>query len=96
MEDNIVSNLMNIFKFRTLLFPLQHGFRRNHSWKSQLLCLFQNLASSTTKTDMLIMDQSTAFDNVPQKRLKYKLNWYGIRGDTLSGSQTFSLLDPKE
>ena len=32
---------------------------------------------------MLIMDISKAFDKVPHKRLNYKLNWYGIRGDTL-------------
>ena len=29
------------------------------------------------------MDFSKAFDKVPHKRLNYKLNWYGIRGDTL-------------
>ena len=38
---------------------------------------------STTQTDMLIMDFSKAFDKVPHKRLNYKLNWYGILGDTL-------------
>ena len=32
---------------------------------------------------MLIMDFSKAFDKVPHKRLNYKLNWYGIRGDAL-------------
>ena len=29
------------------------------------------------------MDFSKAFDKVTHKRLNYKLNWYGIRGDTL-------------
>ena len=38
---------------------------------------------STTQTDMLIMDFSKVFDKVPHKRLNYKLNWYGILGDTL-------------
>ena len=41
------------------------------------------MASSTTQTDMLIIDFSKAFDKVPHKRLNYKLNWYGIRRDTL-------------
>ena len=29
------------------------------------------------------MDFSEAFDKIPHKRLNYKLNWYGIRGDAL-------------
>ena len=74
---------MKHLEIQNILFPLQHGFRRNHSCESQLLSLFQDLASSTTQTDMLIMDFSKAFDKVPHKRLNYKLNWYGIRGDTL-------------
>ena len=83
LKHIIVSNLMKHLEIQNILFPLQHGFRRNHSYKSQLLSLFQDLASSTTQTDMLIMDFSKAFDKVPHKRLNYKLNWYGIRGDTL-------------
>ena len=84
MEHIIVSNLMKHLEIQNILFPLQHGFRRNHSCESQLLSLFQDLASSTTQTDMLIMDFSKAFDKVPHKRLNYKLNWYGIRGGSLT------------
>ena len=29
------------------------------------------------------MNISEAFDKAPHKRLNYKLNWYGIRGDAL-------------
>ena len=83
MEHIIVSNLMKHLEIQNILFPLQHGFRRNHSCESQLLSLFQDLASSTTQTDMLIMDFSKAFDKVPHKRSNYKLNLYGIRGNTL-------------
>ena len=79
MEHIIVSNLMKHLEIQNILFPLQHGFRRNHSCESQLLSLFQDLASNTTQTDMLIMDFSKAFDKVQHRRL----NWYGIRGDTL-------------
>ena len=57
-------------------------FRHGNSVSSGFVG-FQDLASSTTQTDMLIMDFSKAFDKVPHKRLNYKLNWYGIRGDTL-------------
>ena len=83
MEHIIVSNLMKHLEIQNILFPLQHGFRRNHSCESQLLPPFQDLAISITQTDMLIMDFRKAFDKVPYKRLNYKLNWYGIRGDTL-------------
>ena len=31
---------------------------------------------------MIIMDFSKAFDKVPHRRLNYKLDWYGIRGNT--------------
>ena len=83
MEHIIVSNLMKHLEIQNILFPLQHGFRRNHSCGSQLLSLFQDLASSTNITNMLIMNFSKAFDKVPYKRLYYKLNWYIIRWDTL-------------
>ena len=90
MEHIIVSNLMKHLEIQNILFHLHHGFRQNHSCESQLLSLFQDLASSTTQTDMLITDFSKAFDKVLHKRLNYKLNWYGIRGDLhLSGSQAF-------
>ena len=90
----MVSNLMKHLEIQNILFPLQHGFRQNHSCESQLLSLFQDLASSTTQTDMLIMDFSNPFDKIPHKRFNYKLNWYGIRGDTLEWITDF-LLDLK-
>ena len=77
MEHFIVSNLMKHLEIQNILFPLQHGSRRNHSCESQILSLFQDLASSTTQRDMLIMDFSKA------------------EGIHLSGSQTFSVLDPR-
>ena len=89
MEPIVVSNLMKHPEIQNILFFLQHGFRRNHSCESQLLSLFQDLASSTTQTDMLIMDFSKAFDKVPHKRLNYTLNWYGIRGDALEWITAF-------
>ena len=83
MEHIIVSNVMKHLETQNILSPLQHGFRRNHSCESQLLSLFQDLASSPIQVDMLIIDFSKAFDKVLHKRLNYKLNWYGIRGDPL-------------
>ena len=35
------------------------------------------------------MDFAKAFDKVPQKRLLYKLKYYGIQGNTLKWIQAF-------
>ena len=43
----------------------------------------RSVLRNSSNRHMLIMDFSKAFDKVPHKRLNYKLNWYGIRGDTL-------------
>ena len=34
------------------------------------------------QTDLIFTDFAKAFDTVPHKRLLYKLEWYGIRGNT--------------
>ena len=39
-------------------------------------------SSNPSQIDMIIMDFSKAFDKVPHRRLDYKLDWYGIRGNT--------------
>jgi hypothetical protein len=36
----------------------------------------------TNQTDLIILDFSKAFDKVPHKKLLWKLNNYGIRGNT--------------
>ena len=56
--------------------------RLNYSCETRLLSLFQDLASNPSQIDMIIMDFSKAFDKVPHRRLNYKLDWYGIRGNT--------------
>ena len=46
------------------------------------IIIFQDLASNPSEIDLIIMDVSKAFDKVPHRRLDYKLDWYGIRGNT--------------
>ena len=82
MEHILVSNIMQHLDSNTILYALQHGFRKNLSCDTQLLSLFQDLSSNPSQTDMIIMDFSKTFDKVPHRRLQYKLNWYGIRGST--------------
>ena len=38
---------------------------------------------------MVLLDFSKAFDKVPHQRLLYKLNYYGVRGDTLDWISSF-------
>ena len=82
MEHILVSNMMKHLELNNILHPLQHGFLKNYSCETQLLSLFQDLASNPSQIDMIIMDFSKAFDKVPHRRLNFKLDWYGIRGNT--------------
>ncbi len=100
MEHILVSNMMKHLELNNILHPLQHGFRKNYSCEAQLLSLFQDLASNPSHIDLIIMDFSKAFDKVPKRRLNYKVDWYGIRGNTrewllyfLSGSPQSVVLE---
>jgi hypothetical protein len=67
-----------------ILVDCQHGFRAKRSCETQLLTLRHELLSnlhSIIQTDLIILDFSKAFDKVPHKKLLWKLNNYGIRGN---------------
>ena len=74
MEHILVSNMMKHLELNNILHPLQHRFRKKYSCETQLLSLFQNLASNPSQIDLIIMDFSKAFDKVPHRRLDYKLD----------------------
>ena len=82
MEHILVSKMMKHLELHNILHPLQHGFRKKYSCETQLLSLFQDLASNPSQIDLIIMDFSKAFDKAPHRRLDYKLDWYGIKGNT--------------
>ena len=68
------------------LYDLQHGFRRGKSCESQLLSLVHKSIhnhDSNIQSEIILMDFAKAFDKVPHKRLLYKLQWYGIRGNII-------------
>ena len=71
----------------TILIDCQHGFRARRSCETQLLTLTHEQSTSLDsgiQQDLIILDFSKAFGKVPHQRLLSKLDFYGIRGTTLS------------
>ena len=70
----------------------QHGFRKKHSYTSQLLTLVHSLAASINskgQKDPILLDFSKAFDKVYHKKLLRKLQLCGICGELLSWIEDF-------
>ena len=90
LEHIICKQIMSHFSENKFLTPVQHGFRSKHSCESQLLIttdkFIQNFESKT-QTDVVVLDFSKAFDDVPHQRLLHKLDHYGIQGTTLNWIQ---------
>jgi hypothetical protein len=66
-----------------ILYPLQHGFRKNRSCETQLLEFIDDVTKNmenSLQTDVLIMDFSKAFDQVSHNLLTHKLHYNGIQG----------------
>lgn len=83
---------MQHFDKHTILTDTQHGFRKMRSCETQLLVTTHDLAkklSSRNQMDMVLLDFSKAFDKVPHQRLLRKLDFYGIRSNTLGWIQSF-------
>ena len=75
-----------------ILYPLQHGFRRNRSCETKLIELIDNITlnmSTKKQTDVLIMDFSKAFDKDSHSLLIHKLKHYGIHGKVNTWVQNF-------
>ena len=69
-----------------ILKDYQHGFRFRHSCETQLINTIEDLAKGLDnhqQMDLLILDFSKAFDTVAHQRLIKKLDYYGIRDETL-------------
>ena len=92
MEHIIASNIMSHLETNGILYARQHGFRSRRSCETQLLEFIQELHSNNetgTPTDLVVMDFSKAFDKVPHEKLLYKLDYYGIQGQTLAWVKDF-------
>ena len=71
-------NIMRHLEDNNILFANQHGFRKNHSRKTQLILTVEDLAMNLDRGDqmnLIIIDftSSKAFDKVPHQRLISKL-----------------------
>jgi hypothetical protein len=84
MEHIVVSAIMTHADKHNILYPLQHGFRKERSCETQLIEFIDDVTSNIEKsvqTDILIMDFSKAFDKVSHNLLTHKLSHYGIKGN---------------
>ena len=75
-----------------LLYEYLHGFRHNRSCATQLVSFINDLAKcydNGKQTDVIFMDIAKAFDTVPHNRLRHKLQWYGIAGNTYQSISSF-------
>lgn len=92
LEHIIHSSVMKHFDQNEVLCDNQHGFRKKRSCETQLLSTVQEIASSTAKgkqVDIILLDFAKAFDKVPHSRLLYKLEYYGVRGNTRKWIESF-------
>ena len=86
------SNIMQHFDNHNVLCDNQHGSRKRRSCETQLISTIQELSASIAKgmqVDVILLDFAKAFDKVPTKRLIHKLDYYGVRGNTLKWIRSF-------
>ena len=92
MEHIVCSHIMKHADDNDLLYPLQHGFRKQRSCETQLNELVHDLAKNMSEghqTDVIVLDFAKAFDKVGHERLLQQLNWYGVTGQTNNWIRSF-------
>ena len=86
MEHWIVSNIWSHLNKHSIIMSKQHGFKRGMSCKTQLIEAMYDWTNILNKgkgrIDVILLDPSKAFDDVPHHRLLMKLYRYGITGKT--------------
>ena len=92
MEHIIHSSIMRFYDNHKILHDCQHGFRSKRSCETQLIGTLQSIVSKMkgkSQVDVIQLDFSKAFDKIPHQRLMYKLQFYGVRGNTAKWIQSF-------
>jgi hypothetical protein len=92
LEHVVHSNVMRHFDRNKILNDAQHGFRKARSCETQLIITVHDIAASLasgSQVDAILLDFSKAFDKVPHERLLYKLQYYGVVGNSLNWIRAF-------
>ena len=92
MEHIVLSRVAKHLSATNILLDSQHGFREKLSSMTQLISSRHDWAStihSRRQVEVLFLDFSKAFDEVPHRRLSVNLPYYGINGSTLTWIDDF-------
>ena len=84
--------LINFLDQSHSIYPLQFGFRSNHSTESALLYCINQISSALDEGNFgcsIFIDLQKAFDTVDHEILLSKLDFYGIRGNALKWFRSF-------
>ena len=92
LEHIVHHHIISYLTTQGILSNAQYGFRKKRSCDTQLILTVQDLSKSLDcgdQVDAVLLDFSKAFDKVPHQRLRQKLHYYGVRGQTLDWVTSF-------